>query len=122
MPKKVVKEFKVEYLQILDENGNADASLMPKISDDEIKKLYEAMVLIRVFDQKAFNMQRQGRIGTYIQIKGQEASQVGCALALKDDDWVFPTYRESGLLIARNHPVVQILQYWGEASCPLIWI
>ena len=113
MPKKVVKEFKVEYLQILDENGNVDTSLMPKISDDEIRRLYESMVLVRVFDQKAFNMQRQGRIGTYIQIKGQEASQVGCALALKDDDWVFPTYRESGLLIARKQPIVQVLQYWG---------
>ena len=73
MPKKVVKEFKVEYLQVLDENGNCDEALMPKLSNDEIKKMYEMLVLIRVFDQKAFNMQRQGRLGTYIQFKGQEA-------------------------------------------------
>lgn len=67
MVKKVLKEFKVEYLQILDENGNCDEALMPKISNDELRKLYEMLVLIRVFDRKAFNMQRQGRLGTYIQ-------------------------------------------------------
>jgi len=113
MPKKVVKEFRVEYLQILDENGHADDSLMPKLSDDEIKIIYETMVLVRTFDQKAFNMQRQGRIGTYIQFKGQEACQVGCPLALKDDDWIFPMYRDSGMLIVRKQPIMQVLQYWS---------
>src|SRR3989344_192175 len=113
MVKKVLKEFKVEYLQILDENGNCDETLMPNLSNDEIKKLYEMLVLVRVFDQKAFNMQRQGRLGTYIQFKGQEACQVGSAMALQDSDWVFPMYRNSGLLIARKHPIVQILQYWN---------
>jgi len=113
MPKRVLKEFKIEYLQVMDESGNVDEALMPKISNDEIKKAYEMLVLIRVFDQKAFNMQRQGRLGTYIQFKGQEACQVGSAMALQDDDWVFPMYRNSGLLIARKHPIVQILQYWN---------
>jgi pyruvate dehydrogenase E1 component alpha subunit len=113
MPKNVLKEFKVEYLQILDENGNCDESLKPILSNDEVKKLYEMMVLIRVFDQKAFNMQRQGRLGTYIQFKGQEACQIGSALALEDNDFLFPMYRNSGLLIARKHPIVQVLQYWA---------
>ncbi|HLC59968.1 MAG TPA: pyruvate dehydrogenase (acetyl-transferring) E1 component subunit alpha [Candidatus Nanoarchaeia archaeon] len=113
MPKKVLKEFKVEYLQILDEEGNCDETLMPKLSNEDIKKIYEMLILIRVFDQKAFNMQRQGRLGTYIQFKGQEACQVGSAFALQDDDFIFPMYRNSGLLIARKHPIVQILQYWN---------
>ncbi len=113
MPKKVLKDFKVEYLQILDENGNCDDTLMPKLSNDEIKKIYEMLILVRVFDQKAFNMQRQGRLGTYIQFKGQEACQVGSVSALHDEDFIFPMYRNSGLLIARKHPIVQVLQYWG---------
>ena len=113
MTKKVLKEFKVEYLQVLDENGNCDEALMPKLSNEEIKKLYEMLVLVRVFDQKAFNMQRQGRLGTYIQFKGQEACQVGSAFALEDKDFVFPMYRNSGLLIARKQPIVQVLQYWS---------
>ena len=113
MPKKVLKEFKVEYLQILDENGDCDEALMPKLSSEEIKKMYDMLILVRVFDQKAFNMQRQGRLGTYIQFKGQEACQIGSALALEDKDFIFPMYRNSGLLIARKHPMVQILQYWS---------
>lgn len=113
MPKRVLKEFKVEYLQILDENGNCDESLMPKLSNEEIKKIYEMLVLVRVFDQKAFNMQRQGRLGTYIQFKGQEACQIGSAMAMEDEDFIFPMYRSSALLIARKHPIVQVLQYWG---------
>ena len=113
MPKRVLKEFKVEYLKILDENGNCDEALMPKLSSDEIKKIYEMLVLVRVFDQKAFNMQRQGRLGTYIQFKGQEACQVGSAFALEDEDFMFPMYRNSGLLIARKQPIVQVLQYWS---------
>ena len=113
MPKSTLKEFKIEYLQVLNEHGNCDSSLMPNLSNEDIKRLYEMLILIRTFDQKAFNMQRQGRLGTYIQFKGQEACQVGGAFALKDDDFIFPMYRNSGLLIARKHPMVQILQYWN---------
>ncbi len=113
MPKKVLKEFRIEYMQVLNENGNCDESLMPKLPSDEIKKIYEMLVLVKSFDQKAFNMQRQGRIGTYIQFKGQEACQVGSAFALEDNDFIFPMYRSSGLLIARKQPIVNILQYFG---------
>tara|TARA_Y100000310_G_C20659064_1_gene803628 strand:- start:1333 stop:2391 length:1059 start_codon:yes stop_codon:yes gene_type:complete len=120
MVKKAIHKFNVEYIQILDEKGKVDKNLMFDISDNEIKKIYETLMLIRVFDQKAFNMQRQGRIGTYIQFKGQEACQVGCALALRDDDWVFPMYRESGLLIARKHPISEVLQYWSGDERGLI--
>ncbi|MFQ5957676.1 MAG: thiamine pyrophosphate-dependent enzyme, partial [Candidatus Brocadiales bacterium] len=113
MPRKPVKNFRVEYLQVLDNSGNADKELMPRLGSSKIKELYELMVLIRTFDDKAFSLQRQGRIGTYIQVKGQEASQVGSAYALGQKDWIFPTYRESGALITRKHPMHMVLQYWG---------
>ena len=82
MVKKVVANFEIEYLQVLDENGNIDKSLMPNLSNKQVKELYELMILMRTFDDKAFSLQRQGRIGTYIQFKGQEASQLGTAYAL----------------------------------------
>lgn len=113
MVKKVIKNFEVEYLQVMDENGNADESLMPKLSDKQIKEIYEMMVLVRAFDDKAFSMQRQGRIGTYLQFKGQEASQIGSAYALEDKDWIFPMYRSSAALIARKQPMHMVLQYYG---------
>ncbi len=113
MVKKVVGNFKIEYLQVLDENGKVDEELMPKLSDKQIKELYELMVLGRTFDDKAFSLQRQGRIGTYIQFKGQEASQVGSAYVLQDKDWMFPMYRSIGALIVRKHPMHKLLQYAG---------
>jgi pyruvate dehydrogenase E1 component alpha subunit len=113
MVKKVIKNFEIEYLQVLDENGNADEKLMPKLSAKQIKELYETMVLVRTFDDKAFSMQRQGRIGTYLQFKGQEASQVGSAYALGDKDWLFPMYRSGAALITRKQPMHMILQYYS---------
>ena len=113
MVKKKLFDFKVEYLQVMDEKGKVDASLMPKLSKDQIKQLYETMVLVRSFDKKAFSLQRQGRIGTYLEVRGQEASQVGSIFPLEDKDWMFPMYRSSGALIARKHPMKSLLQYWG---------
>jgi len=113
MVKKVIKKFEVEYLQVMDEDGKVDEELMPKLSKEEIKKIYEMMILVRTFDDKAFSMQRQGRIGSYLQVKGQEASQVGSVWPLKNKDWLFPMYRSSGALIARKYPIHQLYLYWG---------
>ncbi len=113
MPKKSVADFGVEYWQILDVNGNVDKKLMPRLSPDQIKELYELMLLTRIFDEKAFHLQRQGRIGTYLPVKGQEASQVGTAYTLDKNDWVLPSGRDIGVCIARNLPLHMILQYRG---------
>jgi pyruvate dehydrogenase E1 component alpha subunit len=113
MPKKILGTFKAEYLQVLDTNGNADKGLMPRLNRDQIKELYELMVLTRTFDDKAFHLQRQGRLGTYLQVRGQEATQVGSAYALGKKDWIFPSGRDIGALITRNHPMHMLLQYRG---------
>lgn len=113
MPKSTIAEFKVEFLQVIDESGKCDEALCPKLSDSELKKLYELMVLTRVYDDKAFKLQRQGRLGTYAQCIGQEASQVGVAFAMKSEDWLFPTYRDHGASITRQVPIAKMLQYWG---------
>lgn len=113
MPKKTIKKFTVEWLQILDEQGNCDEELRPPLSDKEIQKLYEWMVLTRVFDDKAFKLQREGRLGTYASILGQEATQVGSAYALQPGDWMFPSFREPGVSIVRGLPLRMILQYWS---------
>jgi pyruvate dehydrogenase E1 component alpha subunit len=113
MPEKILESFTVKRIEILDEKGNADESLMPKLSDGDIKKFYESMLLVRSFDHLALNLQREGRIGTYASILGQEASQIGSALALEKTDWVFPSFRENGVYIAVGHPPYKILQYWG---------
>ncbi len=113
MPERIVESFDVKWIDILDEKGNVDESLMPLLSDDEIKKMYETLLLARTFDQRALNLQREGRLGTYASILGQEASQIGSALAFEKTDWIFPSFRESGVLIARGYPLSMIFQYWS---------
>jgi len=113
MPEKILESFSVKRLDILDEKGEADSSLMPSLSHDQIKRMYEVMVLARTFDQRALSLQREGRIGTYASILGQEASQIGSAIALEKTDWVFPSFRENGVYIALGHPPHMILQYWS---------
>jgi len=113
MPRKTIKTFVVEWLQILDEQGNCDEKLRPPLSDERIRNLYEWMVLARAFDEKAFKLQREGRLGTYASIHGQEAAQVGSASALEPSDWMFPSFREPGASMVRGLPPRMILQYWS---------
>ncbi len=113
MPKKLIETFSVEWLQILDEDGNCDEELLPPLSYEQVKKLFEWMVLARTFDDKAFKLQREGRLGTYASILGQEAAQIGSAFALSPTDWMFPAFREPGASFVRGLPMRMILQYWA---------
>ncbi|HLO12195.1 MAG TPA: pyruvate dehydrogenase (acetyl-transferring) E1 component subunit alpha [Pseudoneobacillus sp.] len=100
--------------QILDENGKIhDKEARLKISVEIVKNFYQHCVRIRTFDRKAVSLQRQGRIGTYAPFEGQEASQVGSALALQKDDWLFPTYRDHGAAMTFGHSLRNILLFWN---------
>ncbi|MFH1750678.1 MAG: pyruvate dehydrogenase (acetyl-transferring) E1 component subunit alpha [Candidatus Micrarchaeota archaeon] len=112
MPIKIVAEFKVEHLQVLDENGNLDAALEPQIQPELLKEMYRLMVLGRAFDRKLMKMQRSGRIYTYIPVEGQEACQIGSILALQKEDWMVPAFRESIAYIAKGMPLKTLLFYW----------
>ena len=84
---------KVEYLSILNEKGELDASLEPDIPEELLFKLHRAMLLGRRFDERLLSLQRQGRIGTFAPIKGQEASQLGAVALLRPSDWTTPSVR-----------------------------
>ena len=113
MPSGIVEEFKVSMLKILDEEGNCDEALRPTLTDDQVKQLYELMVLTRRFDELALKLQREGRIGTYPSSRGQEATQVASAYALEATDWLFPAFREAGAYITRGWPMEMQYQYWA---------
>ena len=113
MAERVEFEGSVKYVQILDEKGKADEKLMPKLVDREIRQMYELMHLTRTFDNKALSLQRQGKIGTFAQVLGQEATQIGSALALGKEDWLFPMYRDMGSYIAMGMPMEMLFQYWA---------
>jgi pyruvate dehydrogenase E1 component subunit alpha len=113
MPEELLASFAVKRLSVLDEQGNVDEALMPSLSEAEIRRIYEAMVLARTFDERALALQREGRLGTYPPILGQEAAQVGSALALSPADWVFPSFREMGVHLTLGYPIHQLFQYWA---------
>lgn len=113
MPKKVIQNFQVELLQVLDEEGHCDDTLIPPLDEKEILNFYRWMILIRTFDEKAILFQREGRLGTYVPVRGQEAVQVGCGLALGRSDWFFPAFREGGILMIRGLPMKRLFQYWS---------
>ena len=100
--------------RIRDDKGFlVDASIEKQIDEKLVKDLYYHMLRVRTFDRKAINLQRQGRLGTYAPFEGQEAAQVGSSLALNDDDWVFPTYRDHGATITFGKSMVQTFLYWN---------
>lgn len=113
MPDTICSSFEIHRLNILSPDGNIDEALMPQLPDDDIHKIYELMVLTRLFDQRAITLQREGRLGTYPPSLGQEAAQVGSAFAVKPDDWLFPSFREIGVQLTHGYPIHQIFQYWS---------
>ncbi|MFD5316450.1 pyruvate dehydrogenase (acetyl-transferring) E1 component subunit alpha [Streptomyces sp. NPDC127098] len=72
------------------------------ITHEEIRGLYRDMVLTRRFDAEATALQRQGELGLWPSLLGQEAAQIGSGRALRPDDYVFPTYREHGVAWCRG--------------------
>jgi pyruvate dehydrogenase E1 component alpha subunit len=114
MPRKTVYEAKIDFLQILDENGVLDKELArDTLSDEEVVHLYDFMLTCRQLDEVAFKLQRSGRMGTYPQNKGQEAAAIGTAHAAKKGvDFLVPCYRENAALFMHGLPMEKVLLHW----------
>ena len=111
----ITTAFKTEIprISILDEHGNFDEKLgKGLIPDADLIKLYEAMFTCRRLDDVAFRLQRSGRMGTYPQNMGQEATSLGAAYALDKKDWLVTCYRENCGLFWRGVPMEAILLHW----------
>jgi len=113
MPRTQVYNAVTERLEILDPTGAVDESSMPALAPDLIREIYVDMVRMRAMDDKALKLQRQGRMGTWPPIKGQEAIQAGVAHAMHDDDWLIPAFREHGIMLLRGVPAHLIYAYWA---------
>src|SRR5438874_11840601 len=114
MPRTVLEpRFQVEYLSILDSEGHLDAALEPKLSPDELRALYRAMILGRRLDERMVRLQRQGRLGTFAPIKGQEASQLGTVACLRPTDWMVPSFRETAAMLRRGWPIEKLLLFFS---------
>ena len=88
-----------DMLQILTESGRASAGA-PTLAKSRLLEIYEQMLRTRLLDERMINLQRQGRIGFHVPSTGEEAAQIGCAVATGRKDWVYPSYRVPGLHLA----------------------
>jgi pyruvate dehydrogenase E1 component alpha subunit len=113
MPRERIYEAVTERLDILDIEGRVDEALLPDLEVEEIVEGYRQMVRMRAFDDKALKLQRQGRMGTWPPIKGQEAVQAGVGLAMGDADWLIPAFREHGVMLMRGVPGHLLYAYWS---------
>src|SRR5207248_4451532 len=96
-------------IRVLDDEGAAVGAWDPKLSPETLRRGLRAMMLTRAYDDRMFRQQRQGKISFYIKCTGEEAIGVGQAFALAPDDMLFATYRQQGLLIARDWPILDMM-------------
>lgn len=113
MPKKELDTFSVSYLSILDEDGNVDKDLEPKLKKPELIELYRQMVWARRTDERMLKLQRQGRIGTFGPSTGQEAAQCAVAFAMRKQDWFAGAFREHGVRLLRGESLTRQLVYYN---------
>jgi pyruvate dehydrogenase E1 component alpha subunit len=114
MPRKHIDiPEKIDYLSILNENGELDRELEPDIPKETLIKLYRHMLLGRRFDERLLNLQRQGRVGTFPPITGQEAAQLGAVALLRPSDWMVPSFRETAAEFWRGRSLESVLLYYN---------
>ncbi|PZF82861.1 pyruvate dehydrogenase (acetyl-transferring) E1 component subunit alpha [Jiangella anatolica] len=111
-----------EPVRFLDDDGGpapGDAhGRYERPSTELLRRAYDAMVLGRRFDAQATALTKQGRLAVYPSSRGQEAGEIGAVLALRETDWLFPTYRDTMALIARGiDPVEALTLLRGSWHC-----
>ncbi len=111
---KMIAEFKINYFQYLDDKSNVVSELPEWAkSREKLIGLLKWMMLTREIDQRAINLQRTGKLGTFPSSLGQEAVAVGLGQALAEEDIFVPYYRDQGTLIQRGIDPWQVYAYWG---------
>jgi pyruvate dehydrogenase E1 component alpha subunit len=102
-----VASEKRELRRVIDEDREVDG-----LHSDDLLAIYRSLVLLRTYDERSVVYHRQGRIGTYAIFWNHEAMQAGSVHALADEDWIFPSYRESAIGLLRGVPASTVLHWW----------
>jgi pyruvate dehydrogenase E1 component alpha subunit len=108
----------VETIQLLTPEGERleHPEYPLELTADEVKGLYRDLVLVRRIDTEAIALQRQGELGIWASLLGQEAAQVGSGRALSPRDMAFPTYREHGVAWCRGLDPIKLLELYRGVS------
>jgi 2-oxoisovalerate dehydrogenase E1 component alpha subunit len=109
-----------DVVRVLRDDGTLDPNTDPRLAEAEVVALYRAMVRVRALDDRLVTLQRQGRIGFHIGSLGEEATVLGTAFACREEDWIFPCYREFGALLWRGLPLQRYVDnMFGNANDPV---
>lgn len=122
--RQLVPEQSHPLVRFLDEQGaltsseanESCAEYAAEVDEQLLQRCYEEMVLARSFDSSAAALQRQGELALWVPNIGQEGCQVGAALALRDQDWVVPSYRELAIARIRGVPWQDIIALFRGTS------
>jgi len=97
-----------DLIRVLDDDHHAVGPWDPRLDPGTLRRMLRTMALTRAFDDRMYRAQRQGKTSFYMKCTGEEAVSIAPAFALADDDMVFPSYRQQGILIARGYPLVEM--------------
>jgi 2-oxoisovalerate dehydrogenase E1 component alpha subunit len=102
-------ELAYTLVRVLDENHQAVGAWNPRLAPDVLRRMLRSMARTRAFDERMFRAQRQGKTSFYMKCTGEEAVAVAATLALDYEDMCFPSYRQQGILITRDYPLVEMM-------------
>lgn len=105
----LIRDHAYTLVRVLDDEGAAVGEWDPGLAPALLVKGLRAMMLTRAYDNRMVRVQRQGKSSFYMKSTGEEAVAVAAALALEMGDMCFPTYRQQGLLVARDWPLVDLM-------------
>ncbi|KQN77613.1 3-methyl-2-oxobutanoate dehydrogenase (2-methylpropanoyl-transferring) subunit alpha [Sphingomonas sp. Leaf62] len=102
-------ELSYTLVRVLDAQGQAVGPWNPRLDPDVLRRMLRHMATVRAFDERMFRAQRQGKTSFYMKCTGEEAIAIAGTMALDRDDMTFPSYRQQGILIARDYSMVEMM-------------
>src|ERR1700730_4694093 len=104
-------------LQVIRADGDFDPKVEPDLSHEDLLKMHRYMLTVRRLNEKGMSLQRQGRIGFFMESTGQEACQIGMSHTLSPIDWSFPSYRDPGTCLVKGVPLSALFdQIMGNSA------
>lgn len=115
-----MRDHAFRLIRVLDDEGRAVGPWDPKLNPETMRRGLKAMILTRAFDDRMHRAHRQGKTSFYMKCTGEEAIAVAQGMILSREDMGFPTYRQQGLLIARDYPLATMMnQIYSNAEDPI---